>query len=126
MVCCFNDFISFSQFRYVPAALTRFEKAIKRHPRATLRLTNEFRTSKLCHVCYGILASPTGWSKHRWKCCHRCRLVFNRDTNAAFNILTRGLAKDYPDLGHGLPIQFKRDVSMVFLLFDLIFKKCLF
>lgn len=104
-------FILLSSYRYVPASLKRFLASFDRLPRATLRKVDEFRTTKLCHQCYEVLASPSPWSGHRWKRCDNCHKRYNRDINAGYNMLTVGLAKDYGDLGYELPQKMSRSVG---------------
>lgn len=54
-------------------------------------LVNEFRTTKLCHKCYGDM--KTSRSPHRYQFCPKCGTCANRDVNAGINILYRGLCE---------------------------------
>jgi hypothetical protein len=49
---------------------------------------DEFRSSKLCSLCYQEVQIPK--SPHRFVSCLSCKNVFNRDINAANNMLTLG------------------------------------
>lgn len=70
-------------------------------------MIDEFRSSKLCSLCYQEVQIPK--SPHRFVSCQSCKKVFNRDINAANNMLTLG------KLGRGAevkrPIEFKRTRS---------------
>jgi transposase len=79
------------------------------HPKITVFNVDEYCTTKLCSKCHSVLLSPPsrrneyGMRKvglelvlrpakpHRYKFCTKCRMVWNRDINAAINILELGV-----------------------------------
>jgi transposase len=70
----------------VPGKLLK--EKLKLHPRVRVIMVDEFRSSKLCSLCYKELQIPK--SPHRFVSCPSCKNVFNRDINAANNMLTLG------------------------------------
>jgi len=70
----------------VPGKLLK--EKLKLHPRVRVIMIDEFRSSKLCSLCYQEVQIPK--SPHRFVSCPSCKKVFNRDINAANNMLTLG------------------------------------
>ncbi|MGL5961115.1 MAG: zinc ribbon domain-containing protein [Cetobacterium sp.] len=70
----------------IPGKLLK--EKLKLHPRITVIMVDEFRSSKLCSLCYQEVQIPK--SPHRFVSCQSCKKVFNRDINAANNMLTLG------------------------------------
>jgi len=70
----------------VPGKLLK--EKLKLHPRVRVIMVDEFRSSKLCSLCYQEVQIPK--SPHRFVSCPSCKNVFNRDINAANNMLTLG------------------------------------
>lgn len=58
--------------------------SLSRHQNCRVLLTNEFRTSQICNICFRKLFTPK--SPHRYQTCKNCKKVFQRDKNAAMNI----------------------------------------
>ena len=69
---------------YVRTPLKLIHESLNRNQNCDVVLINEFRTTKLCSCCYGVL--KTSKSPHRFQVCQTCRKVWNRDVNAARNI----------------------------------------
>lgn len=65
------------------------ERKLKEHPRIHVKPTNEFRTTMLCSDCFVKL--KVAKSPHRFATCPKCKKVWNRDINAAKNILQNGI-----------------------------------
>lgn len=57
----------------------------------TIIKVNPANTSKTCHVCGKVRTVPLLMSDRKWKCIH-CGSEFDRDVNAAINVLNRGVA----------------------------------
>jgi hypothetical protein len=70
----------------VPGKLLK--EKLKLHSRVRVIMVDEFRSSKLCSICYQEIQIPK--SPHRFVSCQSCKKVFNRDINAANNMLTLG------------------------------------
>jgi len=70
----------------VPGKLLK--EKLKLHPRVRVIMVDEFRSSKLCSLCYQELQIPK--SPHRFTSCQSCKKMFNRDINAANNMLILG------------------------------------
>jgi hypothetical protein len=87
----------------VPGKLLK--EKLKLHPRVRVIMVDEFRSSKLCSLCYQELQIPK--SPHRFVSCQSCKKVFNRDINAANNMLNLGQLGELKRR----PIEFKRTRS---------------
>jgi hypothetical protein len=70
----------------IPGKLLK--EKLKLHPRIRVIMVDEFRSSKLCSLCYQELQIPK--SPHRFVSCQSCKKVFNRDINAANNMIILG------------------------------------
>jgi transposase len=79
---------------YAKPPLTKLFNALK--CRTSVYLVDEFRTTKLCSKCNSIC--HTSSSPHRFQVCKNCKgnngqsIVWNRDINAARNILAKGIS----------------------------------
>ena len=70
---------------------SRMLKALSEFPGITVVPTDEFRTSVLCSRCLGRLDTRHPRQSWRLKDCPSCHVRWNRDVNAAVNILHVGL-----------------------------------
>lgn len=86
----------------VPGKLLK--EKLKLHPRVRMIMVDEFRSSKLCSLCYRELQIPK--SPHRFTSCPSCKKVFNRDINAANNMLILGRLGELKR-----PVEFRRTRS---------------
>ena len=71
-----------------PLALIRRE--LSRFPGVTVIPIDEFRTSQICSKCMTRMGGPSPFGSWRLKACPHCRTVWDRDVNAARNILYLG------------------------------------
>ena len=75
-------------------------KALRAHPRVRLHLVDEFCSSKLCCRCDAELFKPkdrrTGGAIWGMRVCQHCDITWNRNTNAAHNILRAHLDPERP------------------------------
>jgi hypothetical protein len=76
---------------YIKLPASRLEKELKANKNIKLYSVNEFRTTRLCSKCFEF-ADVTKKRKHRHTTCKKCKTVWNRDINAANNILINGIA----------------------------------
>lgn len=74
---------------YIRLPNKELKKELIRHPNITVIDTDEHRTTKLCSDCFGEM--NVSESPHRFVTCPSCKKTWNRDTNAANNILKNGL-----------------------------------
>ncbi len=65
-------------------------RALSRFPGVAVILVDEFRTSKICSKCRTLMDGPSPFDSWRLKTCPHCRIVWNRDVNAARNMLYIG------------------------------------
>jgi transposase len=89
---------------YVKTPLKKFYLALKKNENCVVYLTDEFRTTKLCSTCHKVC--KTSQSPHRFQVCPNCKKVWNRDINAARNILCKALS--YIKTGK-VPVNFARE-----------------
>jgi transposase len=71
----------------------RFLQRLARAPGVDLRFVDEFRTSKICRRCHGLLRAVYGQTsggrrRDLWgvRLCEACGVFWHRDVNAAGNI----------------------------------------
>jgi transposase len=89
------------------------KKKLQNHPNVTLFIVNEYLTTKLCSKDSTIMKAPPPRKRgkefdlrrvgdklvpkparpHRWRFCEQCSTLWNRDVNAAKNILQLGIAE---------------------------------
>lgn len=86
--------------------------AFESNDKCLVYVVDEFRTTKLCSKCYGVLTTTRGRKRYRRMVCAGCLVVWNRDVNAGRNIAMLGICK-YS--GHPKPLEFMR-TSLVRLL----------
>jgi transposase len=61
---------------------------MKNNPKIHVINTDEYRSTVLCSNCYTKM--DISKSPHRFASCPHCKKVWNRDINAAVNILNSG------------------------------------
>jgi len=89
---------------YVKTPLKKLYMALKKNKNCSIFSTDEFRTTKLCSNCHEICL--TSRSPHRFQVCQNCKKLWNRDINAARNILFK--AKILIETG-SYPVKFSRE-----------------
>jgi transposase len=89
---------------YVKTPLKKLYLALKKNDNCSIFLADEFRTTKLCSNCHEVC--QTSRSPHRFQVCPNCKKVWNRDINAARNILFK--TKYFIETGL-YPVKFSRE-----------------
>ncbi len=97
VIICYGDWSNNKQMKHIMPTMGKgMRKLVAK--RFDLALVNEYKSSQLCHHCYGKLENWQG--KHRVLVCHGCcgseskKSVFvNRDMNACYNLVT--ISKDW-------------------------------
>lgn len=74
---------------YIHVPNARLVKKLENHPNIQLQKINEYNTTKLCSYCDHQL--KVSKSPDRYAVCPNCHIIWNRDINAGYNILKRGL-----------------------------------
>lgn len=69
-----------------------FGKALENHPKVNVIKINERMTTKKCASCLETTLDVSK-SPHRYTFCSKCHILWNRDINAALNILKLGFHK---------------------------------
>src|SRR5438876_376189 len=79
-----------STSRPVATPLALIRRELSRFPGVTVIPIDEFRTSQICSKCMTRMGGPSPFGSWRLKACPHCRAVWDRDVNAARNILYLG------------------------------------
>lgn len=98
---------------YVRTPIRKITEYLRRARGVTMLNIDEFRTTKLCSNCPEHVPVVTSKSPHRFQVCPNCKTVWNRDINAANNILQNGLIMHANQRHKELHKNFQRNFQLI-------------